>query len=140
MTVDEIIKVVEATGTALNERDYDRYEELHAGSFRYVGPDHPEGLEGAKALTEDLKVWTGAFPDLTVDTELVFGQGEWICVAGSITGTHSGTLPMPDGTALAPTNRRIALRNCSLFKVVDGKVVEQREFFDQGEFAAQLGI
>ncbi len=70
----------------------------------------------------------------------MIGDGEWVCVAGSVKGTHTGPLPMPDRSAIHPTTRRVALRNCSLFKVVDGKLVEQRHYYDQGAFTVQLGV
>lgn len=140
MNLMENIAVVEATARALNARDYQEYEALHSDSFLYVGPDHPEGIVGNKAFTDDLKAWVNAFPDLTIESELVFGDGEWLCVAGSVRGTHTGPLPMPDGSAIHPTNRGFALRNCSLFKVVNGKLVEQRHYYDQAAFTLQLGV
>jgi hypothetical protein len=79
MSVEENIHVSMMTESALNAHDFDAYEKLHAERCIYIGPVHPEPMEGAKALTDDLRTWANAFPDLQVKRDLIIGQGDWVC-------------------------------------------------------------
>jgi predicted ester cyclase len=104
------------------------------------GPGQPEPREGAKALTDDLRSFAGAFPDLRTEAELLIGQGEWVCATASLTGTHTGPLALDDVTTIPPTGKRIDLRHAIFFKVVDGKIAEHRDYFDTMQLMSQLGI
>jgi len=57
-----------------------------------------------------------------------------------VTGTHLKPLANPAGPPIPPTNRKIRVANCSVYRVQGGKVVEVHEYFDQLGFLAQLGV
>jgi predicted ester cyclase len=57
----------------------------------------------------------------------------------SFEGTHQGTLEGPGG-AIPPTNRRVSGKGAEFIRIEDGKVVEERLYFDQMDFLAQLGV
>lgn len=140
MSGEDAVRVVEMTERALNEHDFARYQDLHASDCRYVGPGHAEPVIGGAALTDDLRNWAAAFPDLRVERDLLVANGDWVCATAVIRGTHLGPLTTDDGTVLPPTNRPISLRNCILLKVEDGRITEHREYYDQLEFGSQLGL
>ena len=51
-----------------------------------------------------------------------------------------GRPPEPCGTLISPANRCIELRLCSLTRVENGKVREERSYFDMFTMMSQLGL
>lgn len=76
-----------------------------------------------------------AFPDLhlTIEDQLV--QGDRVAFRWRATGTHTGPLG-----AAAPTGRPVALDGLILDHMVDGKVRERWEQWDQSLMLQQLGF
>jgi hypothetical protein len=66
--------------------------------------------------------------------DAVFAEGTW-------TGTHDGTIPMPDGE-LPPTGRTVSFRFAiAATRDPDGEQAKSvRLYFDQLEFLGQLGV
>jgi predicted ester cyclase len=54
-------------------------------------------------------------------------------------GTHTGPLASPQGM-VPPTGRTLALRFCEIFEVEAGRIATHRTYYDQMEFAQQLGL
>jgi hypothetical protein len=53
--------------------------------------------------------------------------------------THTGPLPLPDGTTLAPTQRRIEIRSGEFVRVDDDdRIVEHHRYYDAAALMAQL--
>jgi predicted ester cyclase len=83
--------------------------------------------------------WLSAFPDarLTVHDELI--DGDWGVQRFTFEGTHDGTLSSPGGDIPA-THRRLSGRGIQMFRVRDGKIVEEHLYFDQMQVMTQLGL
>ena len=56
-------------------------------------------------------------------------DGDKVAVEWEFTGTNTGMLP--NGTA--PTGKHMALEGASVFRVIDGKIVYQADYFDPAE-------
>lgn len=76
-----------------------------------------------------------AFPDLhfTIEDQIV--AGEKVAMRWTATGTHSGPLG-----AAPPTGKRVQITGLILDRVVDGRVVERWEQWDQPAMLQQLGF
>ena len=83
--------------------------------------------------------WLNAFPDakLTVQDEIY--DGEWGVQRFTFDGTHQATLSGPGGDIPA-TNRRLSGRGLQMFRVHEGKIVEEHLYFDQVQVLTQLGL
>lgn len=124
---------------AFNERDYDKQAEATApdGVITVVGSgDVFRGPDGARRYNA---MWADAFPDgqITIDRILVVGDRAVVEFTGR--GTHTGTLTTPAGSIPA-TGRSVTLQLCDVLDLGDGKVLEQRTYFDSGSLMAQLGL
>lgn len=105
------------------------YEEIATGR-RAKGPD---------AYIELVKRWKTAFPDLAaklvgglVQDDRAFVEVEW-------TGTQSGPLETPFGI-IQPTNKSGSVRAVLAIKFKDGKIVENRHYFDVLTVLMQSGF
>ena len=123
---------------AFNAHDERRIREGYADNAVYEAPGGVR-VEGGDAAAEYSMTFVRAFPDvrLTIDNEVV--AGDWVAYEVTFEGTHQGPLEGPGGVIPA-TNRRITGKGAEFIRIEDGKVVEERLYFDQLEFLTELGL
>ena len=93
--------------------------------------DPVPGAEGQKQIARDFRT---AFPDLTFDVELVFGEGDLVVGRWTASGTHTGPW-----AGVEPTGRMMRFSAANIFRFVDGKVVEIWNHRDDLGLMQQLG-
>jgi len=76
----------------------------------------------------------GAFPDINVTVEDVFGAGDKVVLRWSATMTHTG-----DGLGLPATNRTVRSRGITIARIENGKIVEGWDNWDQLGMLEQIG-
>jgi predicted ester cyclase len=90
---------------------------------------------------EDHKRWQrmerAAFPDKHFTIEDVVAERDRVLLRWTIRGTHVGEFWTPVGTAL-PTGKQIKLTSMALFRVADGKIVEEKTVIDWLELLVQF--
>ena len=94
-----------------------------------------EPLRGVGPWKELVTGLLRAFPDIrfTIEDQLV--QGDRVAFRWRATGTHTGPLG-----AATPTGKSVALDGLIIDRVVDGKVRERWEQWDQSLMLQQLGF
>jgi predicted ester cyclase len=95
-------------------------------------PEPNLSLGGFKEMMSGL---LGAFPDLRITVEDQIVAGDKVATRWTAVGTNSG----PFGP-MAATGRRVQIGGLVLDRVVDGKVVERWEQWDQMAMLQQLGL
>ena len=102
------------------------------------GQAHFPGVPGPLGRDAWIGLWAGfraAFPDIEVTVEDQIAEGDGVVTRWTARGTHQGDLQ-----GLAPTGKRLALSGVSIDRLVDGKVVEHWEYYDQLDMLQQLGV
>ncbi|MCJ2531794.1 MAG: ester cyclase [Candidatus Thermoplasmatota archaeon] len=140
MTVEENLQKVDPMIEAFNDHDLDRFVGFRAESNVYHAPELPEPLKGRGALREFYQGLLKAFPDGRAEVVRAFGQGDWVSLELTVTGTHQGPLPGPGGEAIPATNKPVRFKTCFVVKFEGGEVTEEHEYWDQLGFMAQLGL
>ena len=140
MSVEENLRLVREALEAYNSRDWDRYDELHAESIVRRDPAFPEPLKGGAAHRQFVQGGLKAFPDVRAEDVRVFGQGDWVCLEFTITGTHTGPLALPDGRTIPATNKSFRVKIGELVKWEGGQIVEERAYYDVLGWFTQLGL
>ncbi|HET9849854.1 MAG TPA: ester cyclase [Candidatus Dormibacteraeota bacterium] len=132
---DQVLRL----NAAVNAHDLNPIGEMYADDAELVWP----GLgpaKGRRAIVEFYAALLGAFPDVHVTVTRIIEEGDAVAVEYVSEGTHTGPLPMPAGE-LPPTNRRMTVGASSMGTAgADGLIKTQREYFDQVEILAQLGL
>jgi ketosteroid isomerase-like protein len=118
--------------------DRDALGRLYAADAVAETPDAPR-LQGATAIIDYLMAFKTAFPDASWESATSYESGDSAIDEGYIVGTNTGTLGTPDGDVPA-TGRSLRLRECDMITVADGMVVSHHFYFDQLDFALQLGL
>ncbi len=109
------------------------FDELLASTYVLHFPGSPpiSGIEQAKQL---MVAYTSGFPDLRLTTEHMFAEGDKVAIRNTWRGTHQGAFQ-----GLPPTGKYVTFTGTDIFRVVDGKIVEQWADLDGLGLMQQLG-
>lgn len=135
----EKVKTVRAAFDALNHGDMDRFNKLLAPDYRCEMPGIT-GTVNREQTIEMTKEGLRAFPDQKFDIQRIIASGDDVFVEWIWSGTHLGPLGDPSGQEMPATGRRIKYRGSGAFCFKDGKITEERDYFDLGEMMQQLGL
>ena len=118
----------------LNQNNPGVFDELLAPNFVIYDP--PPGMspdrEGFRQLIE---MFRAAFPDLHVTFEAEFADGDYVIHRGYTTGTHKGEL-----MGIPPTGKQVKIKSLDIWRVVNGKAVENWVQLDMLGLMEQLGV
>lgn len=133
---------MEKSQTNLNavQRFYDAYNkkqesilsEVIADDYVDYGHEPPgRGIQGAKS---DYRDFTRAFADARFDIDEIFGSDDRVVVRWTVHGTHTGPF-----AGLPATQKKVAARGFSLYRLRDGKLTETHNMPDLLALFTQLG-
>ncbi len=124
---------------AINRRDFGVYDSLMTADITLSAPGGVH-VQGTPAVAAFDRVWTAAFSDFTIIGGFHLADDQHIVCYNRATGTHDGTLVMPDGSEVAPTGRHLDAPYFASFDVRDGHLSSQLIYFDRMLLAEQLGL
>ncbi len=91
-------------------------------------------MRGPEEFAKFVSEIRGAFPDIQVKVEDVFGAGDKVALRWSGVMTHTG-----DGLGLRASGRTVRSGGISIARIVDGKIVEGWDHWDQLGMLEQTG-
>jgi len=92
-----------------------------------------EGIGNYRAMLEQFR---RGFPDLRCEVSDLIGEGDYVSARWLASGTHQGDLMGIPGTG----RRARDVSGVSVFRLADGKVIEERTTWDVASLLAQLGV
>lgn len=100
-----------------------------------------EPIQGKDACREYLAQQFASFSDeKATHVKRIIGDNE-VFAELTWSGTHTGDIPMPDGSAIPPTGKSFGARVAYYARVNDaGEVVEMRGYPDLAGVMGQLGV
>jgi steroid delta-isomerase-like uncharacterized protein len=121
-----------------NAGDLDAVMDLYAEDAVQIMPD---GIfEGRDVIRDRLALELNGFTDVHHTVVSFVEQGDSFADEWIFRGTHTAPFPLPDGTELPPTGKRVEIRGMELCVVRDGKLVVDNLYYDNLGIAAQLGL
>jgi ketosteroid isomerase-like protein len=142
-SVEENIRLMKTLDDAWNAQDWDTFDSRHAENVVVYWPGQPEPTRGGPAHRAESIEFFKTFPDNHVGNDpykVLFGQGEWTCSVARFTGTMKGPMKRPDGTTIPPTNKSFEVEFCTVAHWQNGKIVEERLFYDLVGLLRQIGV
>ena len=140
MTVEYNLKLIDELYEAINNKDWDTVFGLHSENHLRFDTNRAEPMKGLDLYKEYVVGFSDAFPDLHIEVVRAFGQGNMVCDEHITSGTHNGPMKSSDGKTIPPSGRSLKVRNCHIYKIKAGKVVETWRYLDQLVFLAQLDL
>ncbi|HEV7886636.1 MAG TPA: ester cyclase [Acidimicrobiales bacterium] len=99
---------------------------------------HAPGLDlprGPGAFKNAIGMWRTAFPDIHMDVQQLYADGDFVINRFVTQGTHGGNL-----FGFAPTGKPMTIRGMEIHQVVEGKVVASWIGDDVPSILMQLGL
>jgi steroid delta-isomerase-like uncharacterized protein len=119
----------------LNRGDTSAADRSFASDCVFHVTGQAEPIRGREGWKQFLAAFITAFPDLKFVMEDQVVQGDRVAHRWSCTGTHTGPLgPVP------PTGKKAKITGLIIDRLVNGKVQERWEQFDNAVMMQQLGL
>lgn len=118
---------------AFNKGNLSILEEVIHPEYQYWSPDSQ--LKGIGQLTEFIKAFRNAFPDLNLQIDDFFSSNNRTCTAFTLKGTHA-----QDFMGIPATNNSVEVQGMVISRIKDSKILEDREILDNLTFFQQIGV
>ena len=128
---------------AFNARDFAAIEAAHHPDMTAHITGNAEPVYGRAAHTAAMRQLLSSFPDIQVHCDpypVQFGSGDWITVVTNATGTFTGEMLLPDGTAVPPTGKSFDVEFAQTVKFEGYQAIIISAFWDADLQARQLGL
>lgn len=126
---------------AFDRRDPAGLASLYAEDATMTHPFFPEGVRGRDAILANEKPLFDAFSEISTKMVSVTESGNKVALEWCVDATHTSGLPLPDGSVLPATGRRISQPGVDVFYLdADGLIAEGHRYQDGAGFMAQLGL
>ena len=123
-----------------SNQKWDRLQETHSQDIVVTWPDGHE-TKGIDRHIEDLKALFVFAPDISIRMHPIrFGSGTWTSVTGTMTGTFTRPMPLPDGKTIAPTGKHFALGMVTIGHWKGKTMDHEWLFWDNQDFMKQIGL
>jgi ferritin-like metal-binding protein YciE/predicted ester cyclase len=135
----ENVRIAREGSAALNAYDYDRVMRYLTDDYRLQVPGIAGWLDWPKARVQH-EIRHTAFPDHHFELHRIIASGDDVVADGSVSGTQTGPYRLPDGSEIPATGRSINLPFITWLRFRDGKIAEERQYYDRGTILQQLGV
>src|SRR5438128_9478918 len=125
-----------------NARDWRALDDVHHPDMIAHIPGSAEPIYGREAHGAAMQQLVRMFPDIRVHTPypIQFGDGDWITVVTTATGTFTEEMTLPDGNVIAPTGMAFDLEFAQTSKWDGDQLVVISASWDAARQAKQLEL
>jgi len=116
-----------------NERRPEILDELQTPDVAYHGTSM--NMTGIEEYKQVYRNFLSAFHDTRLKVEDLIAEGDKVMSRVSMHGTHKGEFE-----GIPPTGKVLTLSAFTVFRLVDGKIVEEWEILDELGMMQQLGV
>ena len=118
----------------LNKRNIGMFNDSNflKDAVLHASPKDVVGIDSVKAYYNNFL--TG-FTNIQFTVKDIFGQDDKLVKYWNFKGTHTG-----DFFGIPPTGKNVSIEGTTLIRMSNGKIAEERDFFDNLDFMTQLGL
>lgn len=117
---------------AINQGNISIFDEAYAPDVVLHTVPETKGAANAKAYYAN---YVTGFSDREFTVKETFAQGNKLTKYWVFKGKHTG-----DFFGIPATGKTISVEGCTIATIINGKITEERDFFDNLEFLRQLGL
>jgi ketosteroid isomerase-like protein len=136
------MELMKTLDDAWNSQDWDTFEERHADNVAVFWPGQPEPTRGVHNHREESIQFFKAFPDnhlVNNPYKILFYKDDYTCSIADFTGTFKGPMKGLNGQMIQPTNKKFHIEFCTVAHWKNGKILEERLFYDLLGMLVQIG-
>jgi predicted ester cyclase len=100
----------------------------------YVGHS-ARPVKGQDGFAQTVQNMRAAFPDMRYTIESAVGEGDWLAIRLTLSGTNTGKMGN-----IEPTGKHVVWKQALFNRYVDGKCVEATSYGDSADMYKQLGV
>ena len=119
----------------INKGNSEYFNEFYSPDSLYYFPSNNPKPLSREESQEFVKGFFKAFPDLNFSIEELYAVEDRVIVRYILRGTHK-----EDWRGIPATGNKFEISSTFIVRIENGKVVEEREDFDQLGFLQQLGM
>lgn len=116
-----------------NQRRPETLDELQTQDVVYHGTSM--SMNGIDEYKQAYQMYLSAFHDTHIEVEELIAEGDRVMSRVSLRGTHSGELE-----GMPPTGRTFTVTLFTVFRLEEGRIVEEWEILDELGMMHQLGM
>ena len=131
LSLEENKAIIRRWFEAENKKDLSPIEDIVTPDF----VDHTHQLRSREEYKKRITMFIKGFPDFHETIEDIIAEGDKVWVRFKFTGTHKG-----EYLGLAPTGKKITVECVDIFRMIDGKAVEEWEVADGLDSLKQLSL
>lgn len=131
---EDIQRIVDSVLELWNTGNAEVTKRLYAESAERYDPTPPEPARGPQQIARFVAEVRTAFPDFKLEIKRRVAEGDQLVTQWTCTGTQKGEFQ-----GIPATGKRINLTGVALTRIENGKVVEERVYFDRLTMLEQLG-
>lgn len=139
---NENMQLMKTLDDAWNAQDWHTFEKRHADEVAVFWPGQPNPTRGIKNHRLESIEFFKAFPDNHISNnpyKILFAKDNYTCSVADFTGTFKGPIKGLDGKMIRPTNRSFKTEFCTVATWQDGRITEERLFYDLVGVMMQIG-
>lgn len=129
----DVATVVRLFNDAIQAQDRLTFDELIDGSCRLYCNDELEATD-PDGYWDVAQAFRAGFPDLVHRSDELIVSGDRVTEPFTVTGTHTGIFH-----GIEPTGRTVSITGTAVFRVADGRIIEDRTTVDMLGLLDQIG-
>ncbi len=119
------------TEEILNKGNLSALDDLVAPDYVNYAAGQPMGREAFQS--DMVRSMRAAFPDWQITIDDMVAEGDKVMVRSTLRGTHQGEFQ-----GVPPTGKPVAMSIMTLYRLANGKIVEDRPLFDMLALMQQI--
>lgn len=139
---DHLLALMTRGDNLFNAREWQELDVVHHPDMIAYITGSADPLYGREAHGAAMQQLVRMFPDVVVHTPypIQFGGDDWITVVTNVTGTFTGEMTQPDGTAVPPTGKPFDLEFTQTSKWEGDQLIVISAFWDSAVMNKQIGL
>ncbi len=134
MSIQENKEIARRFTSVWGNGSLDLIDELGAPTLSVYYPIFPRVFQGTTAFKQLMTTFRAAFPDASIIIDEEIAEADKVAIRWTFSGTHKGTL-----MNIPPSGKQVKWTGISIYKIIGGKVVEERGEEDFLGFLRQTG-
>lgn len=132
---EDIQRLVDSVIALWNTGNPEVARQLYGEGAERSDPNQSEPARGPQQIARYVAEVRAGFPDFKLEIKQRVAEGNRLVTYWTCTGTHKG-----DFQGIPPTGKRIEITGLALNRIENGKVAEERVYFDRLTMLEQLGV